>query len=137
MTQASNTCRNVLAGKLLINLVQKMKNGEEIKKTSTQRDLSTYFRQLPLCRLPSPGASPGSYLLSFMGWPAFPPANLLNARFQRKAITELKLQITDQGQKPCQLPILQGRYMEQKKWESDRRSSGPGGRGGSHLVTLC
>lgn len=127
--------RNVLAGKLLINLVQKMKNGE-IKKTSTQRDLSTYFRQPPLCALLFP-STPESYLLSLMGWPDLPPANPLNARFQRKAIIDLKLQITDQGQKPCQLPILKGRYMEQKRWESNRRSSGPGGRGGSHLVILC
>lgn len=43
------------------------------------------------------------------------PANPLDARLQRKTITGLNLQITEQGQKPCQLPILKGRFMEQKR----------------------
>lgn len=41
-----------------------MKNGEEIKKTSTQGDLNTYFRQPLSVDYPLPALS---YLLSLMG----------------------------------------------------------------------
>lgn len=77
------------------------------------------------------------YLLGLMGGLALPPANPLNARLQRKGIRESSLQITDQGQKSCRLPILKGRCMEQKRWKGNRRSSGAGDRGGSDHVILC
>ena len=118
--------REVLFKKLLlINLVQKMKNGEEIKETYIQRNLSTYFRRFPLCRLSSPSTLGSICQAWWLSWPSQLHTLLMHGT--EKGHNRAK-SVHYYRSRSKALPTSHSPKQEQKKWEGDRRSSGPGGR---------